>query len=219
MPSGQVPGPLGHRRDDEQATHHDPGHGNFTSAPPVGHDSAEPLADRIVNKVVCDWVPTPKPNTTPIVVKAANLAELAAALGQLPEAGQGGGRLRADDVPFGSSADVTITLHGNLVNRVVQWDGYDQASAAAKAHWDTVLNNLKRHEQRHMEIAIEKGNELAQRLVGHKIGSTPTITEKVTDANTAMQASQDALDSAAESDHGKKIGHAYGDCNIDTSIQ
>lgn len=219
MPSGQVPGPLGHRRDKENSVSDDQGLGLFNSVPPVGHDSAEPLTQRIVNKVVCDWVPTPNPNTTPIVVKAANLADLAQALSQLPEAGEGGGKLRIDPVPIGTSPDVTVTLHGNLVNRVVQWDGYDQASAAAKAHWDTVLNNLKRHENRHMEIAIEEGNALAQRLIGHQIGSQPTLTDKVDSANTKMKASQVKLDSQAESDHGKKQGHAYGDCNIDTTIQ
>jgi hypothetical protein len=219
MSGGQVPGPLGHRRDKENAVSDDQGLGVFVSAPPVGHDSAEPLTQRIVKKVVCDWVPTPNPNMTPIIVKAANLAELAQALGQLPEAGEGGGKLRIDPVPIGTSPDVTVTLHGNLVNRAAQWDGYDQASAAAKAHWDTVLGNLKRHETRHMEIAIEEGNALAQRLIGHQIGSQPTLTEKVDAANIKMKASQVKMDSPAESDHGKKQGHPYGDCNIDTTIQ
>ena len=70
-----------------------------------------------------------------------------------------------------------------------------------------------------MEIAIEEGNALAKLLIGHKIGSTPTISDKVTTANAKMQKRQDDLDSAAESDHGRKKGHPFGDCNIDTSIK
>ena len=71
----------------------------------------------------------------------------------------------------------------------------------------------------HMEIAIEVGNELAKFLIGHEIGSKPSIVDKTTDANTRMQKLQDDMDSANESDHGRKKGHAYGDCNIDVSIQ
>ena len=112
----------------------------------------------------------------------------------------------------------TITEGGYLVNQVTEWVGYDTASAAAKAHWDVVLKNLKKHEKRHMDIAIEVGNDLAKLLVGHEIGSKPSIADKTTAANTRMQKLQDDMDSANESDHGRKKGHAYGDCNIDTSI-
>lgn len=192
--------------------------GGSTQPGPLGVDvDADPLADRAVTRVDCDWVPTPKPNTTPIEVTASNLADLAALLAKLPEAGEGGGRLRADDVKPGTSAEATVSLHGNLVNRAVKWIGYDNASAAARAHWDTVLANLKRHENRHMEIAIEEGNALASLLIGHKIGSTPTIADKVSAANDKMKKRQEELDD--DSDHGKKQGHPYGDCNIDTSIK
>jgi predicted secreted Zn-dependent protease len=105
------------------------------------------------------------------------------------------------------------------VNKIVEWVGYDAASPAAKAHWDTVLKNLKRHEKRHMDIAIEVGNDLAKLLIGHEVGSKPSIAEKTTDANTLMDTRQKEMDSPNESDHGRKKGHAYGDCNIDTSIQ
>lgn len=197
-----------------------PGPGSFQGSRPLGHDqSAEPLAGKFVSKVICDWVPTPNPDTTPIKVQAANLADLAAALSKLPEAGKGGGRLRADAPQTDSSGAVSVTLHGNLVNQVVEWVGYDTASAAAKAHWDIVLKNLKRHEKRHMEIAVEVGNDLAKLLIGHEIGSKPSIADKTTDANTLMDTLQKQMDSPNESDHGRKKGHAYGDCNIDTSIQ
>src|SRR5437870_4021462 len=97
--------------------------GGFTAPGSAGIDfDPEPLADRFVTKVARDWDPTPNPDTTPIVVSAANLADLAAALGKLKEAGEGGGKLRSDPVTSSTSGDATVTLHGNLVNRVVQWD-------------------------------------------------------------------------------------------------
>lgn len=195
-----------------------PDGGGFTTAGPLGFDvEADPLTDRLVSRVDCDWVPTPKPKTDPIPVTAGTLAELAAELAKLPEAGEGGGRLRADPVTSGTSSEVTVTLHGNLVNRAVEWNGYSSASAAAQAHWDMVLGNLKRHERRHMEIAIEEGNALASLLIGHKIGSKPNIEEKVTSANEKMATRQKELDD--DSDHGRKKGHPYGDCNIDPSIK
>jgi hypothetical protein len=197
-----------------------PGPGSFQGSRPLGHDqSAEPMAGKFVSKVICDWVPIPNPDTTPIKVQAATLADLAAALSKLPEAGRGGGKLRADAPQTDSTGAVSVKLQGNLVNQVVEWVGYDSASAAAKAHWDTVLKNLKRHEKRHMEIAIEVGNYLAKVLIGHEIGSKPSIADKTTAANTRMQKLQDDMDSANESDHGRKKGHAFGDCNIDVSIQ
>jgi len=220
MGDEQNPAPLGRPSTFEG---HDPAPGPFpgafTSPRPLGFDfNPEPLAGRTVSRVDCDWVPTPSPDTTPIKVKAANLAELATALGQLPEAGKGGGSLRSDAPQTSSSGVVSVALKGNLVNKVVEWDGYATASAAAQAHWDVVIKNLKRHEQRHMEIAIEVGNELAKLLIGHEIGSTPSIADKVTSANTRMQKLQDDLDSPGESDHGRKKGHAYGDCNLDPTI-
>lgn len=221
MADDRKPGPLGFTPASANSTGFDsggPNTGGFTTAGPLGFDvEADPLADRIVSRVDRDWVPTPKPKNDPIKVTAADLAELADALGRLPEAGEGGGRLRADPVAVGTSAEASVKLHGNLVNRAVEWIGYSGASPAAQAHWDQVLANLKRHEQRHMEIAIEEGDALATLLVGHKIGTKPSIEDKVSDANDRMAARQRELDD--DSDHGKKKGHPFGDCNIDKSIK
>ena len=219
MGDEQNPAPLGRPSTFEG---HDPAPGPFpghvysTTSHWINFDP-QPLAGRTVSRVDCDWVPTPVRYRT-IKVKAANLADLATALAQLPEAGKGGGSLRSDAPQTSSSGVVSVALGGNLVNKVVEWDGYATASAAAQAHWDVVIKNLKRHEQRHMEIAIEVGNELAKLLIGHEIGSTPSIADKVTSANTRMQKLQDDLDSPGESDHGRKKGHAYGDCNLDPTI-
>jgi hypothetical protein len=223
MADGLVPGPLGltpHNLDSTNPRPPGPPTASFTTPGPLGFElEPEPLADRFVTKVDVDWDPTPKPDTTAISVGGTTLADLATNLAALPEAGKGGGSLRADPVGVGTSPDVTVTLHGNLVNKVVDWTDYANASAAAKKEWDRALTALKRHEQRHMEIAIEEGNALAKLLIGHKIGSKPTLADKVSAANTKMQQRQDQLDSPAESDHGRKVGHAYGDCNIDTSIK
>ena len=222
MADGLVPGPLGvtpHNLNIGDPLAPGPATSSFATPGPLGSDlEPEPLTDRLVTKVDVDWVPTPNPDTTAIQVAGATLADLATNLAALPEAGKGGGKLRADPVATGVTAGVTVSLHGNLVNKVVDWTGYSSASTAAQAEWDRVLTNLKRHEKRHMEIAIEEGNVLAKLLIGHKIGSTPTIVDKVSNANTAMQKRQDDLDSPSESDHGHKKGHAFGDCNIDTSI-
>ena len=219
MADSNVPGPLGVGSNwayvDDSATPR-----TMLATPgPLGIDfEPQPLSDRFVSKVTRDWDPTPNPDTTAIPVGGTTLADLAANLAQLPEAGKGGGSLRAD-APVITTSEVTVTLHGNLVNKVVDWGGFSSASAAAQAEWTRVLSHLKVHEHRHMEIAIEEGNALAKLLIGHKIGSKPTIADKVTAANTAMQKRQDDLDSPGESDHGRKAGHPFGDCNLDTSIQ
>jgi hypothetical protein len=223
MADGLVPGPLGVNPNNlggGAPLASGPATSSFVTPGPLGADlEPVPLADRFVTKVDVDWDPTPQPDTTPIQVSGATLADVVANMSQLPEAGKGGGSLRADPVAVGTGASVTATLHGNLVNKIVEWTDYASASAAARAEWDRAIAHLKKHEQRHMEIAIEEGNALAKLLIGHKIGSTPSITDKVTAANTKMQKRQDDLDSPSESDHGRKQGHAFGDCNIDTSIK
>src|SRR5437868_2975511 len=155
MADGLVPGPLGvspHNLNVNDPIPPGPATSSFVTPGPLGADlEPEPLADRFVTKVDVDWDPTPQPDTAAISVSGATLADLATNLAQLPEAGKGGGKLRADPIPVGTSAGVTVTLHGNLVNKVVDWTDYPNASAAAKAEWDRVLKNLKRHEQRHME--------------------------------------------------------------------
>jgi hypothetical protein len=65
-------------------------------------------------------------------------------LSQLPEAGRRR-PLRAGSVRRYGANDGEFA--GQL-SIAVQWDGYDQASAAAKA-WDTVLNNLGGTEAAH----------------------------------------------------------------------
>jgi hypothetical protein len=90
---------------------------------------------------------------------------------------------------------------------------YLSASAAAKAEWDRMMEKLKAHEQRHMDIAIQHGNALVQELVGNDMS---VIAQMVTDRNRQMAADQQQLD--ADTDHGSKPGTPYGDVFLDTSI-
>jgi Bacterial protein of unknown function (DUF922) len=223
MAEGRVPGPTGLQYDfASNTTTNPPGTigASFVTPGPIGtEDEAEPLAARTVTQVNKDWDPTPQTDTSDITIAATDLADLATKILARGEAGEGGGSLTTDGVPVGTSVSVTIQLHGKFVNRIVKWDGYDKASAAAKKHWDEVLIHLKKHEQRHFDIALEEANALATSLVGHVVGSKPTLVEKVDAANAKIKKRQDDLDSPAESDHGTKKGHTYGNVIIDVSIK
>jgi len=187
-------------------------HSGMVVPGPLG-DDAIPLADRIITVVTKDWEP-PSPRTTPeIVVGGTTLAQAGAALDRLEEWGQGGGMLRTDPVPVGTSAAVTVHVRANLVFRLPRWTGYNRASTAAKAEWDQMLAKLRIHEQRHMDIAIEEANNLAAALNGKEISD---IRQLVTDANNTLHQRQVQLDN--DTDHGAKSGVTYGDVTLDTSI-
>ena len=76
-----------------------------------------------------------------------------------------------------------------------------------------MIEKLKAHEQRHMDITIEHGDALVQDLAGKEIG---VIARMVTARNRQMAADQQKLD--ADTDHGAKPGVTYGDVFLDTSI-
>ncbi|MGH8582494.1 MAG: DUF922 domain-containing protein [Gammaproteobacteria bacterium] len=182
---------------------------------PLGIDSPVPLAvTRIIADVSNDWEP-PNPRITPaIVVRGQTLADVAAELNRLAEWGEGGGMLRADRIPTGTSTNLTVRLHANLVMRLPTWAAYSAASDAAKREWDRMLERLRVHEQRHVEIAIEEANRLAGMLVGREISE---IADLVTAANQAMNQRQIELDTDTRS--GSRPGVAYGDVSLDTAIR
>ena len=185
----------------------------FADPGPDGVDAPLPMAARIIAKVVDDWHP-PAPDTSAwVTVEGATLAEVGDALQSVPEWGQGGGALRSEAIPVGTSTNLTVTLHGNLVRRLPEWKNYSSASAAAKKEWDRMLAKLTAHEQRHMEIAIEHGDQLATELIGKDIDE---IVKRVTAHNAQMAKDQKKLDD--DTDHGKKKGVSYGDVFLDTSI-
>jgi hypothetical protein len=190
-----------------------PGTG-FEVPGPIGDDPI-PLDEvrRIVKAVTKDWIP-PSPRTTPpIVVNGSTLAQVADELNALSEWGQAGGVLRTDAVRSGTSPTVTVNIHAGLIKRLPRWTKFAQASTAAKAEWDQMFAKLTIHENRHMEIAIEEAEALAQDLIGVEIGEIPDL---VTAANQKMQTRQDQLD--ADTDHGAKAGVPFGDVILDISI-
>ncbi|MGH8137954.1 MAG: DUF922 domain-containing protein [Steroidobacteraceae bacterium] len=184
----------------------------------LGVDSAIPLDDvqRIIAKVTKDWEPPNPRSTPPIIVGGATLERAAQQLNALPEWGEGGGRLLADEIKSGISTNLTVHLHAHLVRRLPTWTGYAKASAAAKAEWDQMVAKLAAHEDRHVAIAIEEADQLAKDLVGKEISD---IAQMVTDANARMRTRQDDLDDPANTDHGAKPGVQYGDVSLDTSIK
>jgi hypothetical protein len=194
-------------------------------APPTGGPATPPTVSgfaapdalgtvqRRITAVTKDWVP-PNPRSTPaIVVPGRNLAAVEVALNRLREWGEGGGMLRTDRVPIGTTPSVTVSIHANLVFRLPTWSGYASASAAAKAEWDRMAAKLRAHEQRHLDIAIEEAENLAGELIGAEIDEIPTL---VTEANRRMHDRQEELDH--DTDHGSRAGVTYGDVSLDTSI-
>jgi len=182
----------------------------------IGIDGPIPLdVTRVIARVTKDWDP-PNPTTTPeIVITGTTLAQAGQQLDRLPEWGQAGSRgVRADRIPPGNSTNLTVSLHGNLVYRLPRWTKYADASKAAQAEWDRMFAKLKAHEDRHLAIAIEEAENLAQALAGHDIDDIATM---VTDANRRMQSRQDDLDT--DTDHGAKLGVPYGDVVLDTTIR
>ncbi len=187
--------------------------GGAVSPGSVGGNAVPLSTQRIIAQVTKDWDP-PNPRRTPaITVGGTTLAAAGRELNRLNEWGEGGGSLRADAIPPGTSTDLTVNLHGNLVHRLPQWTGYSGASAAAQAEWDRMVVKLTAHEDRHMAIAIEEGNALARDLVGVEIGE---IARMVTAANRRMHDRQVDLDN--DTQNGSKPGVPYGDVTLDISI-
>jgi predicted secreted Zn-dependent protease len=142
------------------------------------------------------------------------LKDVGVQLNRLPEWGRGGGMLRTERLQNVKSPEVTVKLFANLQFILPQWEGYDQASPAARAEWDRMLGTLRVHEQRHLDIAIEEANSLAVTLVGEPISK---IASMVTAANREMARRQRELDNDTES--GSKAGVQYGGVSLDTTIQ
>ena len=168
--------------------------------------------DHIIKDVTKDWDVT-KPRTTPeIVVHGKTLEDVGKALMALKgEWGQGGGDLRNDPVDASAPPEVTVTLHANLVRRIVKWAEYAQGSTKGKANWDAMVAKLGAHEDKHVSNAVEAAEQCSKDLKGKEILEMPGI---VTKANAALLAVQQALDKATES--GTKPGVPFGDVILDT---
>jgi Bacterial protein of unknown function (DUF922) len=207
----------------DAGTHRPPGggvgtwaRGGLRSPGPVGVDEAEPMqaVTRTVTAVTKDWVP-PTPTDQPAIrVGGKTLAQAGQQLNARGRWGVGGGFVRAEPTPRGSNPNVTVALHGNLVLRMPVWTEYSKASSAARAEWDRMVATLRKHEHRHVEIAIEELDNLAANLQGADVTQ---IAKMVTQANTTMNQRQRELDH--DTDGGMKPGVTYGDVFLDTSIE
>lgn len=187
--------------------------GGFIDQGPGGIDAPIPLADRIITVVEDDWHP-PSPDETPTVeLTGKTLAEVVAQLNRMNEWGKGGGSLRNESVPVGTSASVIVKLKGNLVRRMPHWKNYDSASEKAQRAWNHMFRKLMDHEQRHMDIAVEQGDALAAELVGKEIGK---LADLVTKYNGKMATAQQKLD--ADTDNGSRPNVEYGGVELDGTI-
>jgi hypothetical protein len=182
---------------------------------PIGIDEPIPLdVARIIANADKDWDP-PKPDGAPeIVVRGSTLADVGQELNALDEWGQAGGIIRAEEIPVGTSTNLTVKLHAGLVYRLPTWTGYSNASPAAKAAWDAMFTKLKAHEDRHLAIAIEEANRVAKELIGKDIA---VIGPRVTAANRRMLQRQTKLDD--DTNHGARVGVPFGDVILDTSVK
>jgi Bacterial protein of unknown function (DUF922) len=210
MGSGRLPGALSH-----DVTPHagdfDPQFptGGFEFPGPIGLDSSP-----VVTEVKKDWEP-PNPSSTPaIVVKGKTLAQVAVELNRLPEWGRGGGSLRSDKLENVKTPEVTVQLRANLTMVLPRWEGYEGASEAAKIEWNRMIEKLREHEQRHVDIAIEEADALASALLGKPMSN---IASMVTEANAKLARRQQELD--AKTEQGSKEGVQFGDVVLDTSVK
>lgn len=207
---GENTGILGLRRSSAD----DEGVRSIGDAPgPTGIDDPIPLdTPRIIASVDKDWdglTPTPDFDT----VSGTTLADVGQALGKLDEWGQGGGRVWNDGFPVGTSTNLTAHLHAAIVFRILSWDDYSSASAAAKAEWDRMSAKLRAHEERHVAIFLDGANQLAKDLIGKDISVMPRMVRA---AGARIQQAQNQLDT--QTDHGRRKGVPFGDVFLDTSI-
>ena len=183
---------------------------------PVGVDEALPMQaiTRTVTAVTKDWAPPTPSDKPPIEVGGKTLVQAGQQLNALGRWGVGGGSARAEPTLPGSNPNVSVLLHGNLVLRLPVWTEYSKASSAARAEWDRMLAALRKHEYRHVKIAIEELDNLAVNLQGEDVTQ---VVKMVTQANKTMSQRQLELD--RNTDGGMKPGMPYGDISLDTSIE
>ena len=180
---------------------------------PTGFDDPIPLdAGRKITQVDRDWDPL---NLSPAfdTVSGTTLADVGQALAGLDEWGQGGGRVWNDAVPIGTSPTVTVQLRSDITFRLISWDNYSSASAAAKAEWDRMIDKLKAHEMRHVQNFLDIANQLAKDLIGKDIDR---LVRMVNATGPRIKRAQDQLDTLTN--HGKKKNVPFGDVFLDTSI-
>jgi Bacterial protein of unknown function (DUF922) len=193
----------------------------FSDPGPIGEDDsddAEELAGvptvTAVNKV---WDASARRTTPAIDGHGKTLQELKASLdaSQGTHWGEGGGELNLD--PTGkvkAGENVTLTLRGELINRIPNWVERDQATATAKAEWDRFIAKLKAHEECHVDIALKAFEKLAADFIGKKITE---VNKMFLDAKKQLKDDQKALDDRTH--NGQDMGVPCGDALLNTAIK
>lgn len=216
MGESRVPGPLGVDSVDQErffgtrpSQRHDP------SVPgPTGGD-AMPLSSGKITKVMRKYDES-KPVTTGgiEVTSATKITDVFAELNQKATASGSG------EWGKGGAADIKLTwqnqdtgaldLDATLLKVVPTWKNRSKATAGAQASWDNMIAKLTNHEARHLAIAIEQLNAMITDLESGKVDATDSAVQaKHLEWTAKLKKVQDAFD--ADSDHGTKEGHAYGD--------
>jgi hypothetical protein len=158
-----------------------------------------------ISKVERNWDVT-KPKTTPRPkVTGKTVEEVRKSLEKLvPEWGRGGGELqvRVKDNPDGT---ITAVVDANLLRIMPDWVHEKDAEAVAKTKWATMTKALLKHEQRHMDIAAEAAERLADNLLDMNYDD---IAEFHKTEVEALQIDQKALDD--DSSSGTDPAHEYG---------
>src|SRR5271166_1435262 len=141
-------------------------------------------------------------------VSGQKLADVAASISQLPEAGQTTWPATFD---YQADANGILTSATVTVRRVVtlpKWDGYSSASQAAKNEWDRFSAALSAHETGHSDLVVQNLQSLDQQMVGHSVSDARQIFNA---ALQTLKAASDAYDQ--QTNHGQNTGTV-----IDTSV-
>lgn len=169
--------------------------------------------------VVTVWDVNARRTTPEIKGSGATLAALKANLNasQGDHWGEGGGELTIDEIKgtFKPGDKFTVTLRGEFINRIPEWTDRASASDAAKKEWDRFIAKLKAHEECHVTIARKAFEALAAEYPGTKITK---VNELFLKRKKELKEAQKELDSAGNTDHGRKSGVPCGDALLDASI-
>lgn len=134
-------------------------------------------------------------------VSGATIADAAAAIAHLPEAGSAEWHpeyhYQANE--HGVITEVTVTV-GTTVT-LPNWTGYSSASSAEQAEWTRFIHALTAHEQGHLQLAVDHLTDIDQRMTGV---SPDAAAHTWTSALGDLQRASDSYDS--QNDHGRSAG-------------
>jgi predicted secreted Zn-dependent protease len=134
-------------------------------------------------------------------VAGTTLADAAAAIAHLPEAGQTEWWPHYDfqTDEHGHVTDVTLAVATRVT--LPNWSGHQSASAAEQREWDRFAAALQAHEQGHLELVVSHLNGLDQQMLGVPHDHAQGIYHH---AQQQLQAASDAYDQ--QTNHGQSTG-------------